>query len=71
MIYQYGTESEHRATADVAKAKDIRMVWTGDIKRSLYLAENLEFIQETGLAVVSIVMGDSQSSYYKIEWSDS
>ena len=63
----HGTEADHRATYARAKANSPKglTIWTGDL--NLYLAENLNFMKENGLAKVTY-QEETQASYYLVEW---
>ena len=69
MNLKYGTLEEHLATAQRAKENDLTYIPSVILIRSPYLSENIEFIQERGLATVEFVEDyDEQESGYNIKW---
>ena len=55
MNLTYGTLEEHLATAQRAKENDLTYIPSVILRRSPYLSENIEFIQERDLATVEFV----------------
>jgi hypothetical protein len=49
MELKHGTREEHLATLKRAKNGGLSYVWSGDIRRSPYLRENLQFAVEEGI----------------------
>lgn len=69
MELKHGTAEEHRATLERAKKNGIDNVWTGDVRRNAYLAENLEWGQEQGLIEVEFEEKyEMQMSFYNIKY---
>lgn len=66
---RHGTEAEHRATLRRAKAAGVTYVWSGDIRRNQYLAENLRFAQESGILTTEWVESDQESGW-KLHWAN-
>ena len=66
---EHGTEAEHRATLARAKAGGLTYVWSGDVRRNRYLAENLRFGEETGILTTKWVESDQESGW-KISWAN-
>lgn len=66
---RHGTESEHRATLARAKAAGVKYVWSGDVRRNQYLAENLRFAEESGLLTTEWVESDQESGW-KLKWAN-
>ena len=64
---EHGTEEEHRATLMRAKAAGVSYIWSGDLRRNPYLAENLQFGEEAGILTTKWVEC-SQESGYNITW---
>ena len=70
MNLTYGTLEEHLATAQRAKENDLTYIPSVILRRSPYLSENIEFIQERDLATVEFVEDyDEQESGYNIKWN--
>lgn len=70
MDLKIGTRAEHLGTAKRAKENNVRSVWTGDVARNAYLRENLVFIEEEGLAEVTLEENyEAQESNYIIKWN--
>ena len=65
----HGTEAEHRATLSRAKAAGVTMVWSGDIRKSRYLAENLRFAVQSGILTIEFVECDQESGW-KLKWAN-
>lgn len=63
----HGTEEEHRGTLERARKSGITYVWSGDIRRNPYLAENLRFGQEKGIIEVKET-SSHQESGFNIKW---
>ena len=55
MNLTYGTLEEHLATAQRAKENNLTYIPSIILRRSPYLSENIEFIQERDLATVEFV----------------
>ncbi len=69
MQLQYGSHDEHVATIQRAKENSVTNVWTGDLKRKPYLAENLNYCESIGLIETEFVSDkDAQESYYLITY---
>ena len=69
MNLTYGTLTEHLATAQRAKENNLTYIPSAILRRNPYLSENIEFIQERGLATVEFVEDyDEQESGYNIKW---
>lgn len=69
----HGTHEEHQGTYERVKAANITgilRIWTGDVRRSKYLMENLEFMQRQGYATVDLDEEDDQASYFVITFID-
>ena len=66
---RHGTEEEHRATLKRAKAAGISYVWSGDVRRNQYIAENLRFAQEAGILSTEWVESDQESGW-KLKWAN-
>lgn len=66
---RHGTEEEHRATLKQAKAAGVFYVWSGDVRRNQYLAENLRFAQESGILSTEWVES-AQESGWKLKWAN-
>ncbi len=66
---RHGTEEEHRATLKRAKAAGVSYVWSGDILRNQYLAENLRFGHESGILSTEWVESDQESGW-KLKWAN-
>lgn len=64
---EYGTEEEHRATLQRAKENGVSYVWSGDVRRNRYLAENICFGEEAGILTTEYVE-QSQESGWNIKW---
>ncbi len=70
MNLTYGTLEEHLATAQRAKENDLTYIPSVILRRSPYLSENIEFIQERDLATVEFVEDyEGQESGYNIKWN--
>lgn len=70
MNLTYGTLEEHLATAQRAKENDLTYIPLVILRRSPYLSENIEFIQERDLATVEFVEDyEGQESGYNIKWN--
>lgn len=70
MNLTYGTLEEHLATAQRAKENDLTYIPSVILRRSPYLSENIEFIQERDLATVEFVENyEEQESGYNIKWN--
>ena len=70
MNLTYGTSEEHLATAQRAKENDLTYIPSVILRRSPYLSENIEFIQERDLATVEFVEDyEEQESGYNIKWN--
>ena len=70
MNLTYGTLEEHLATAQRAKENDLTYIPSVILRRSPYLSENIEFIQEKDLATVEFVEDyEGQESGYNIKWN--
>ena len=70
MNLTYGTLTEHLATAQRAKENDLTYIPSVILRRSPYLSENIEFIQEKNLATVEFVENyEEQESGYNIKWN--
>ena len=70
MNLTYGTLEEHLATAQRAKENDLTYMPSVILRRSPYLSENIEFIQERDLATVEFVEDyEGQESGYNIKWN--
>jgi len=65
--FEHGTEEEHRGTAARAKENDISYIWSGTIRSSPYLRENLEFIQHFNLATLTYVECEQESGW-EVDW---
>jgi hypothetical protein len=62
-----GTEAEHRATLERARKNGVSYIWSGEVRRSPYLAENLDFaIQERILEATPVE--EAQESGWRIKW---
>jgi hypothetical protein len=69
MNLTHGTEEEHLGTLERAKKANITYIWSGDIRRNPYLAENLRFGQEKGIIEVTEVESRAQQeSGFRIKW---
>jgi len=66
---RHGTEAEHRATLSRAKAAGVTYVWSGDVRRNQYLAENLRFAQESGILTAEWVES-AQESGWNLHWAN-
>lgn len=69
----YGTHEEHQGTYERAKAANptgVLRIWTGDVRRSKYLMENLEFMQRQGYATVDLDEEGDQATYFVITFID-
>lgn len=66
----HGTEAEHRATLGRAKAGGLTYVWSGDVRRNQYLAENLRFGEEAGILTTKWVESEQESGW-EISWANS
>lgn len=64
---KYGTEEEHRATLDRARENGVTYVWSGDIRRNPYLAENLQFGVDNKIITTTFVENDQESGW-EITW---
>lgn len=70
MNLTYGTLTEHLATARWQKDNNITYIPSDVLRRSPYLSENIEFIQERDLATVEFVKDyEGQESGYNIKWN--
>ena len=70
MNLTYGTLEEHLATVQRAKENDLTYMPSVILRRSPYLSENIEFIQERNLAIVEFVENyEEQESGYNIKWN--
>ena len=70
MNLTYGTLEEHLATAQRAKENNLTYIPSVILRRSPYLSENIEFIQERDLATVKFVEDyEGQESGYNIKWN--
>lgn len=70
MNLTYGILEEHLATAQRAKENDLTYIPSVILRRSPYLSENIEFIQERDLATVEFVEDyEGQESGYNIKWN--
>ena len=70
MNLTYGTLEEHLATAQRAKENNLTYIPSIILRRSPYLSENIEFIQERDLATVEFVEDyEGQESGYNIKWN--
>lgn len=67
---QHGTEEEHRATLERAKAAGLSYIWSGDIRRNAYPRENLRFGGESGILSTKWVESDQESGW-EISWANS
>lgn len=67
MILVHGTEAEHRATLDRARKAGVTYVWSGDVRRSPYLAENLDFAVEENIVKLSYVESEQESGW-TLKW---
>jgi hypothetical protein len=66
----HGTEEEHLGTITQAKANKVDSVWTGEIRRKRYLAENLAWAEAKGL--ISVKFRDderAQMSFFDITYN--
>ncbi len=66
---EHGTEAEHRATLERAKAGGLSYVWSGDVRRNAYLLENLRFGEEMGILTTRFVESDQESGW-EIDWAN-
>lgn len=67
----HGTEQEHRATLQRAKDNGITYVWSGDLRRNQYLAENLAFGEKAGILKTEFTEDyEAQESGFNIKWLD-
>lgn len=64
---EHGTEAEHRATLKRAKDGGLSYIWSGDVRRNRYLAENLRFGEEAGILTTKWVESDQESGW-EISW---
>lgn len=63
MELKHGTREEHLATLKRAKNGGLSYVWSGDIRRSPYLRENLQFAVEEGIITTEWVESDQESGW--------
>jgi hypothetical protein len=66
---QHGTEAEHRATLARAKAAGVKYVWSGDVRRNRYLAENIRFAEESGILTTEWLESEQESGW-RIMWAN-
>ena len=66
---EHGTEEEHRATLARAKASGLTYVWSGELRRNRYLAENLRFGEAAGILTTKRVESDYESGW-EISWAN-
>ena len=67
MVLKHGTEEEHRATLQRAKANGVEYIWSGDIRRNKYLAENFNFGIQEGIFEATEAE-DTQETGWWIKW---
>lgn len=65
--YQEGTKEEHRATLRRAREAGVDYIWSGDIRRNPYLAENLQFGIDNKVLSAEWVERDQESGW-NIVW---
>lgn len=63
----HGTEAEHRATLERARKAGVDYVWSGDVRRNEYLAENLQFGIDNKIIQTKWVEKDQESGW-RIKW---
>lgn len=63
----HGTKEQHRATLRRAREAGVDYVWSGDIRRSPYLAENLQFGIDNKILTTKWVEGEQESGWM-IKW---
>ncbi len=63
----HGTEQEHRDTLKRAKANGVEYIWSGDMRRNRYLAENFDFALENKIFEATEAK-DSQETGWWIKW---
>jgi hypothetical protein len=66
---RHGTIDEHLGTLKRAKEAGLSYVWSGDIRRNPYLAENLRFGEEFGILTTEWVESDQESGWL-VFWTD-
>lgn len=66
----YGTMDEHKGTIERARAAsgETLTIWSGDIRRNRYLAENLEVMKFLGVADITFDDSDDQESNFIVTW---
>lgn len=64
---EHGTEEEHRATLMRAKERGITYIWSGDVRRNPYLAENLRFGVECNILTAEWIETEQESGWC-ISW---
>ena len=67
MTLEHGTEEEHRATLQRARDAGITYIWSGDVRRNPYLAENLQFGIDNKIVKATWVEGDQESGW-NLKW---
>lgn len=66
MNLNHGTYEDYMGTA---KENNFNSVWSGDLKQNSYLAENILFLQDSGLLTIKLVEDfEGQSNIYIITW---
>lgn len=64
----YGTREEHIGTLRRAKENGVTSAWTGDIRRNVYLRENLAFAEEEGIIAKLQIEENYEGQYSDFVW---